>query len=86
MSESRRVIVYLCKVKEAEQLIPRHHVAPVATCEKVAEVSISELPATYAEALQREGEVVITSCEEARKVLSKSLGEGEYLRLVLARA
>jgi len=86
LSESRRVIVYLCRVKEAEQLIPRHHVAPVATCEKIAEVDDSELPAAYAEVLQRRGELVITNCEEARKAFSRHLREGEYLRLVLARA
>jgi len=86
LSESRRVIVYLCRVKEAERLIPRHHVAPVATCEKIAEVDISELPTSHAEALRKKGEVVITSCEESREVLSKPLSEGEYLRLVLARA
>ena len=86
MSESKRVIAYLCKVKEAEQLIPRHHVAPVATCEKIAEVDISELPASYAEVLRKRGEVVITSCEEARRAFSVSLSEGEYLRLVIAKA
>lgn len=83
MSQSNRVIVYLCRVKRAEQLISRHHIAALATCEKVGEVGLGELPETYAEVLRRKGEVLVTSCDEAKKVFLRELKEGEYLRLVL---
>lgn len=72
-----RYTVYLCREKAVEQIVPRHHIAPLAICEQIKEVSEDEIKSLLGVVVDK-----VTDRDTIKKIVGRDVGEGHYLRIV----
>ena len=77
-----RLKVYLCREEKYESGIPRHHIAPIATCTLLCEVSAEEVPDRIKDEIAEKGEAILTEGIEGLECANVRLGRNEYLRIV----
>ena len=81
------VRVYLCRERELRSVVPRHFVAPLAVCEEVKLLRLSDIPELLGSEevtkLSSYGEVVVSKRETMEKILGFRVEEPSYIRLVL---
>lgn len=86
MYKQGRVLIYLCKIDLAEQIIHRHYTSHVSVCRLIRDMDFGEfkklLPIEAARLAQL-GEIQITEPDIISKITGIPFSGREYLRLVL---
>ncbi len=79
----RKFLIYQCREKGVEQVVSRHHIAPIAICKEFKEIDLEQLRVLI-------GENIMDSRLESMKIEDRELikriigeyTEGVYIRII----
>ncbi len=79
----RKFLIYQCREKGVEQVVSRHHIAPIAICEELKEIDLEQLRLLIGESNMdnRLGAMRIEDRELIEKIIGRYV-EGIYIRIV----